>query len=175
MDYPGVFAIGLRYGGLLSLALGTLMAGSLFLSPDVWINDYPPDIRERYGPISEQGRRFRPAVASAFFSAVALCLLLALLELDRTGGGLRFLPAFVCAFTLLMVFNLFDLLVVDWLVFVALQPRLVVLPGTEGMPGYRDYAFHLRGFLIGTALIAAFSLLVAALAVLLSGWLGSGR
>lgn len=33
------------------------------------------------------------------------------------------------------------------LVFVTLQPCFVVLPGTEGLQGYRDYGFHFRQFL----------------------------
>jgi hypothetical protein len=40
--------------------------------------------------------------------------------------------------------HVIDLVVFDWLVFCTLQPRFVVLPGTEGMPEYRDYLFHLK-------------------------------
>ena len=37
----------------------------------------------------------------------------------------------------------------DWLLFCTVQPRMMVLPGTEGMAGYRDYRFHFIGFLKG--------------------------
>jgi hypothetical protein len=39
----------------------------------------------------------------------------------------------------------------------------MVLPGTEGMAGYRDYRFHFVGFLKGLGFCAAGGLLVAAL------------
>ncbi|MDW6058501.1 hypothetical protein SAZ11_11010 [Streptomyces sp. FXJ1.4098] len=35
-------------------------------------------------------------------------------------------------------------MVLDWRLFCRVQPRFMVLPGTEGMPEYRDYAFHVR-------------------------------
>ena len=60
-----------------------------------------------------------------------------------------FLPAFVYGFIAVFVFNLFDLLVLDWLLFCTIQPRMMVLPGTQGMAGYRDYRFHFIGFLKG--------------------------
>lgn len=54
-----------------------------------------------------------------------------------------------------------DLLIPDWLIFVAIQPKFIILPGTEGAKGYRDYGFHFRAFLKGSlgALIA--SLIIA--------------
>jgi len=62
---------------------------------------------------------------------------------------LPFVGAFVNAFVVMLAFNHFDWLVLDWLVFCTLTPGFVVLPGTEGMAGYKDYAMHFRGFLIG--------------------------
>jgi hypothetical protein len=61
------------------------------------------------------------------------------------------------------VFNIFDLLVLDWFFFCTVQPRLMVLPGTEGMPGYRDYRFHFIGFLKGLVFCAVGGLIIALL------------
>jgi len=57
-------------------------------------------------------------------------------------------------------FNLVDWLLLDWPL-VYWQPRLVVLPGTEGLAGYTDYRFHFRGFLIGIPVVLAGSALMA--------------
>jgi hypothetical protein len=59
-------------------------------------------------------------------------------------------------------------LLIDWLLFVRVRPAFVVLPGTEGMAGYDDYAFHWRAFLKGTAGIAVLSVMVAGIATLIS-------
>jgi hypothetical protein len=51
--------------------------------------------------------------------------------------------------------------VLDWPL-VAFSPRFMVLPGTEGSAGYKDYRFHFHGFLVGTVLIVVASGLIAA-------------
>jgi hypothetical protein len=38
--------------------------------------------------------------------------------------------------TLFQVWNLLDLLLLDWFVLMTLRPRFMILPGTEGMAGY---------------------------------------
>ncbi|MDH3734751.1 MAG: hypothetical protein OEU54_14585 [Gemmatimonadota bacterium] len=67
----------------------------------------------------------------------------------------------------LSVFNLVDLLILDWLILVRIQPGFVVLPGTEGLAGYDDYRFHGHAFLIGTTGILVVSLLAGLLGQLL--------
>jgi len=41
----------------------------------------------------------------------------------------------------------------------------VILPGTEGMAGYKDYGFHFKAFLRGTALCFIASLVIAGIAI----------
>jgi tetrahydromethanopterin S-methyltransferase subunit B len=60
----------------------------------------------------------------------------------------------------------FDLLILDWLMFCTWTPQFVVLPGTEGMAGYKDYGLHFRGFLIGLLIVAVISAIVTAIVAL---------
>jgi hypothetical protein len=138
------------YGVILSMVLVIIMTISVLLAPDIWVGDYPPDVKEKYGPMSEKARKLRPYIAIPFFLAMLLFPLLALFMLEsRTAESINFGSAWLSSFLVLIVFNLIDLLILDWLVFSTLQPKLMVLPGTEGMPGYRDYRFHFIGFLKG--------------------------
>ena len=79
------------------------------------------------------------------------------------GAGLTptFATVFAAAFVAAFTFNLIDLLILDWLVFVTWRPRVIVLPGTEGLAGYGDYGFHFRGFLKGLVFCFAAGLLTA--------------
>lgn len=77
-----------------------------------------------------------------------------------SGGHIPFLTAFIHLFVMFSLFNLVDLLILDWPV-VAIRPRFIVLSGTVGLAGYKDYGFHFRGFLIGTVLILVTSVLIA--------------
>lgn len=161
--WPLLFQSGLIYGLALSLTLTAIMIISGVLAADMWVGDYPPDIRQKYGPMSPRAARLRPAVAVLFFSAILVILFLGLFNVRAGRGDLPFIAALVFAVTVLLVFNVFDLLVLDWLFFCTIQPRQMVLPGTEGMAGYRNYRFHFVGFLKGLGFCTVGGLLVAGL------------
>ncbi len=158
----------IAYGVLPSLLLGSLMLASFALAPDMWVGDYPPDIREKYGQMSLKARRLRPVVATAFLATIMVVVALSLARLHRlTETNLSFGTSSLSTFIVLMVFNVIDLVVADWLVFVTIQPKAIILPGTEGLAGYKDYGFHFRGFLIGILFSAAGALVSALLTVVL--------
>jgi len=156
-----VISHALFYGGVLSAVMAALVLGLLRINPEILLNDYPPDIQEKYGPMSERSKRQRIPVAIVL-GAVVLGIVIASFAAVREprGGSISFLTAFVHLFVMFSVFNVVDLLLLDWLL-VAIGPRWVVLPGTEGSAGYKDYWFHFRGFLIGIVLILAASGLMA--------------
>src|SRR5262249_50377080 len=133
--------------------LSGLLVGLLWLNPEILLNDYPPDIQEKFGPISERSKRQR-FVAAVLIGAIGLAIVAASFSAVRAdaGGKISFLTAFVHLFVMFSVFNVVDLLLLDWPL-VAIRPHFIVLPGTEGSPGYEDYWFHFRGFLIGIVLI----------------------
>lgn len=163
LSWESLLANALLWGLALSLVLFVIMAASMVLAPDMWVGDYPPDIREKYGPMRPRSARLRPFVAVAFFAAVLALPLLALLTLFSAVGRLSFVTALLSTFVVLLVFNTFDLLVLDWLLFCTLRPRFLVLPGTEGMAGYRDYRFHFVGFLKGLGFCLVGAVVIAGL------------
>src|SRR5262245_13823670 len=157
----------LAYGSILSGIASALLLGILRINPEIMLNDYPPDIRAKHGPMSERSKRQRLPVA-AFFGAVVLAVVAAsFVEIKANSGGhIPFRTAFIHLFVMFSLFNLVDLLLLDWPL-VAVRPRFVVLPGTEGLSGYKDYGFHFRGFLLGTVLILVTSVLMAGVVVAL--------
>lgn len=150
-------------GVVLSVVLSVIMIISAAIAPDMWVGDYPPDIKEKFGPMSDRASRFRPYVAVVFFLAVLAIPLIGLFSLQSTLGAISFLAALAFSSLVLLVFNVFDLLVLDWLLFCTIQPRPMVLAGTEGMAGYRDYRFHFIGFLKGFGFCAIGGLVIASI------------
>lgn len=57
--------------------------------------------------------------------------------------------------------NTYDLLVLDWLIVCTITPKLVIIPGTKGNKGYKDYRFHFIGFLKGIIITLVISLLIS--------------
>jgi hypothetical protein len=63
---------------------------------------------------------------------------------------------------------MFDLLVLDLLMFYTWTPKFLVLPGTEGMAGYKDFRPHLKAQLTaGNLGLAAFAAVLALVATFL--------
>jgi hypothetical protein len=151
----------LVFGLVLSIILGALLLVVLLAKAEIMLSDYPPDIKAKWGPMTARTKRQRILVAGIFFAAIIAVV----------AWSLETLPAFVSRemtfgswFTFFAVmfgtFNVFDLLVIDCGL-VYWQPRFIVLPGTEGMAGYRSYWFHFRGFLIGIPIVLMGSALFA--------------
>lgn len=153
----------LRDAAVLCGVLGPLVMGSLYYNPEMWLQDYPPDVRARYGPPR------RPETRRQQWMVAGPMLLLLLFWTIRStqwrraaqGGRLSFLAAFLHTAGLLGLFNLFDALVLDYLILTRLQPRFAILPGTEGMAGYQDLRLQGRAFLKGNLFVLIAGLIIA--------------
>ena len=156
-----ILRFALYHGLILSVALSALIVGSLRLNAETWLSDYPPDIREAFGPMSEKARRQRTPFAILFGAILLATLTLGLWWLHRADGTPGFTHIFIYFLVVFTTFNLIDLVVLDWLWFVWIQPDFIVLPGTEGLEGYKDYGFHFRAFLIGLTGTLVMALVIA--------------
>jgi len=67
----------------------------------------------------------------------------------QNNGELSFLTAFASSALIAFFFAVWDLLILDWLIFVTIQPDFIVIPGTEGLAGYKDYWFHFEVSFLG--------------------------
>ena len=159
---------GVIFGVILSATLFTMILVLAKINPEIALRDYPPDVQAKHGPMSDRSKRQRLPVG-IFFLVVIFAVLSASFPpiLGNIDKSSPFLPAFIHIFVIFSVFNLLDWLVLDWLIVVTLRPEFIVLPGTEGMAGYADYAFHFRGFLIGIPITLVGSLLLAGLVTFL--------
>jgi len=136
-------------GTILSVLLTIIIYGSLGVNPAMWVHDYPPDIQAAVGDVD-----IPPAqtiiVSVLFFVAVIGVVLYSNAKLrQQNRGELSFLAAFANSALILFFFAVWDLLILDWLIFVIIQPDLVVIPGTEGLAGYKDYFFHFEVSFLG--------------------------
>jgi hypothetical protein len=87
----------------------------------------------------------------------------ALLWRTATLGSHSFWELFAYAFGVLFIFNIVDLLILDWLIVCWIEPRWVILPGTEHIVIPKQYLHHFKGFLMGTVGLVIVGLAIAAL------------
>lgn len=155
---------GLAYGLILSVLSSAVLLISAYFNPESMVDGYPPDIQERHGPMSATAYRHKRLVGIPFGVVLIGLLLVSILTLP----AITFWMVFINTALVLFTFNLVDLLVLDWLIFNTIRPAFIVLPGTEGMAGYRDYGFHFRKFLKGVAGAMLAGLVAGGLALLLT-------
>ena len=148
-----------RDGALLSLVGSTYLLVLLRFNPRIFLRHYPKEIREIVPPKSEKERRMSILLGLL----IGAPLTFALLWRTATLGSHSFWELFGYAFGVLFIFNLVDLLILDWLIVCWLEPRWVILPGTEHIVIPKQYLHHFKGFLIGTAGLAIVGLALAAL------------
>lgn len=88
----------------------------------------------------------------------------------RAYSGLEagYLTLYLHYFIIIFSWNIFDLFIMDWLIFCSITPKFLVLPGTSGNPAYKNYKFHINGS-IGKGLIYAivFSSIIAGITFIL--------
>ena len=149
-EYTLAFQTGFIYGIVFSLLFSALLLVMIRINPEGMLDGLPPDIKTRYGPVSEKTQRQRKPFVLLFFLIMIGVPLLSIRRYDLlTIGVPTFIELFVNVFIIFMIFNVVDLLILDWLVICTLTPKFIVLPGTEGLSGYKDYGFHFHGFLKG--------------------------
>lgn len=132
--------------------------------PLAMIGDYPAAIRKRceeLGLVGPVERRFTKAELIRKIVAVAVLLAGLVLLLTRVNGCTTFWQGFRDSFIVWLAVTWWDALVIDcgWFCH---SPRTRI-PGTEDMPDYHDYLFHVRQSCIGTAIGLPVCLLVGVL------------
>ncbi len=133
-------------GLILSSAFMFVAFMGLYIDARLWIQDYPPEIQ------AVVGESFvAPVYGSVIFGLIFIGIVFGGLLISNhllkkeLGNRFSFSTSFVHTFILFWIINAADVFILDWLIFVTIQPDFVILPGTEGMAEYKDYYFHFKG------------------------------
>lgn len=122
--------------------------------------NYPPKIQERVKSMEEYQDQILTGndkkTAKLFGAAMFIIVGVILARLANVTG---FFGAFVHMFILFTVVSLYDLIVIDWLIFC--HTSVFRIPGTEDMVDeYHNYSFHVVGFLRGVVITVIVSVIV---------------
>jgi len=153
----------LRDGALLSVVTSTYLLVLLRFTPRMFLKHFPKEIQEIVPPKSEKERRM------SILLGVPLGLLFigstfasALLWRGSAQGSQSFWELFAHVFGLFFLFNLVDLLILDWLIVCRFTPRWLIIPGTDHIVMPKEYLYHFKGFLMGTVVSVIGGLAIAA-------------
>lgn len=149
--------------GCVTSALTTLLIlGSLAHNPRFWLHDAPVEVQRAVLPLDDTEKRQRRSWAAAvLFSMLALPLLIALWRNEV--HGFSYGEAFAFLLIAGLIFNLVDLILIDWAIVVWWQPEWSLIPGIaySEIPKAAQYRFHFLGFLKGLVIVPALAAITA--------------
>lgn len=155
-------------GLTLSIFASIVIGVTLWINPRIWLQDYPKDIQALVPPKTPREKQLANLIGIPFLMLMVGFPFISTWALKQANHlNVSFPMLFLNAFGVIWIFNLWDLLILDWLIVCTFTPKFAIIPGTEGAAGYKDYAFHFRGFLIGTVLSTVAGLIVAGIVLFL--------
>lgn len=122
------------------------------------LQDYPMSIRQKVPAKTRVEKNMGIAYGIPF---ILILIGYPIYAVWSYSNATSFLDIFLFIWGVMMFSNLYDLIILDWLIICTLTPRFVVIPGTEGDKGYKDYKFHFIAFLKGIAITFGISLVSA--------------
>jgi len=167
--FENVLVHGSVFAVLLTILLLAIMRG---LNPRVWaFSDYPKAITDHVPPQTDRERKIGALTGIPFFILVIGFPIVSTMMLEGLYGGvLPLLDAFVNFFGIVMLGNLADFIILDYLIVGTITPDWVIIPGTKHMRDkeYKDFRReHARGHARALIPLAILSLLFAAAVVFL--------
>lgn len=165
MNIIQLLQLGLVWGTVFGVVFSAAMLVIGRINAEMILNDYPPDIRAKYGSMSEATRRQANWMTLPLLASLGLVVALGLGQLRNSIGELTFVETLTVSAVIFQMWNLLDLVLLDWFLLMTLKPKFMILPGTEGMAGYRDYGFHFRKFLNGIVFTFILALIVTVIAL----------
>ncbi len=119
MDFGLLIQHGLIYGLVLSVLFTLVLFGALLINVEIMQNDYPPDVKAAYGAERNPRTRFQRRIFSLLFLLVLFGVLCySMLDLKRSVAlEFNFPSLFILVLVEVFTFNLWDLLIIDWLIF----------------------------------------------------------
>jgi len=114
------------------------------------LHDYPEDIQKASKlPKPTPKQQKKSNIWSGIVSAIIFISLLWFGLRTFAGIKVSFSTLFYYYLIIVMTWNVLDLLIMDWIIVCTITPDIVIIKGTKGCKGYKDYMFHFKGFLIG--------------------------
>jgi hypothetical protein len=153
----------LIHGIILSVGLCGWILIILRVNPRFEMKSYPKEILDN---VDKQTKKEKIGFVSMALPGMLLVIGYILFSLVQTYQykDISLIMLFSQLFISFMVWNLVDLLVMDWLLFCKINPNFMILPGTKGNSGYKNYKYHFIGFIKGIFICLVGAVILAMIA-----------
>lgn len=158
MDWAITAIVTLGVSGFMSL----LIIIGLLHNPRMALHSFPQAIQDAVRSKTVHEKRLTAIYSLGTIAALFITPFAYALMVEETSFSVIWLHVFAIA----MVFNIVDLLLIDWLLLCMITPSWAIIPGTESghaYSAYKDYRFHFNGFITGIAFCVALPTIIIGL------------
>ena len=135
-------------------------------------HDYPEDVRELANIAKPSPEHKRKGIVFAIISfSILFGLLVWFVVSHYKGQEPSFIRIFSHTWLVCMIWNMVDLVVVDWLFICLMSVKYFVLPGTEHYEGNRNFLFHFKGFVKGAVTMSVVAFIFTIISYYILLWL----
>jgi len=153
-------------GGILTFLICIYLTAVIKYNPRFALKDLPKDIQDAVPSLSKKEKRIAILLSVPFFGLLIAIPFISTQQVEALHEGISFLSLFLHASGILFIVHVLELLIMDLLVYCTLTPKFIIIPGTEGLPGYKNYWHQIRAHLRGLPLIFILGLAIAGVVVI---------
>ena len=127
--------------------LSVLLYGGVFLmiaiNPRSQLHNYPPMVKAGLPPKTAGERKVLLAVGIPVF-LLLIGYILYMTSLRFGGDRADYVQALAHWILVFLFQSAVDLVICDYWIFCTITPKFIIIPGTEGNPGYKDKSVHTK-------------------------------
>ncbi|MCD7894089.1 MAG: hypothetical protein LUG60_10370 [Erysipelotrichaceae bacterium] len=153
---------------IMCLIFGTFVMVMELMDPVSFVSDYPPKIQKQYYEFQHKEAQKEKITKISFIKKIIGLIAFALIFawMAHIAGVQTFTEALIAIYGYMIVISLFDVLVLDWILFA--NVKKLRLPGTENMDKeYHQKWFHVKAmfpmipiFLVGGIVVAGLMIFI---------------
>lgn len=132
------------------------------INPRYEMKSYPKEITNLVSPQTKKEKKGFLKIALPMVLIVITGIVYFIYN-DYKNIDVSYITLFIHTFVVFQVWNIFDLFIMDWLIFCTVQPKFMIMPGTDGSTAYKDYKYHFIGFLKGIIISTIGSIIISAI------------
>jgi hypothetical protein len=146
-------------------AIGYLFLLMIGTSPRIWgYADYSEAIKRKVPPQTKTEKTIALIVALPWLAFTFGFPIYSVFALKANlGGEIAFWTAFLDVSVLVLLVNVGDVVILDWLIVSKITPAFVIIPGTQ-KSDYKDFSHHFRGHVKATLIQLILCCILAAIA-----------
>lgn len=130
-----------------AIIISIILYGGIFLmikiNPRAQLHNYPAQVKQVVPPQNKEDKKVTLFVGIPIF-LLLFVYIIASFYLRFHGSDIAYWQVLLRWIMVYLLTCVVDLLICDYLIFCTITPSFIVIPGTEGNPGYKDKSYHTK-------------------------------